>query len=104
MGSVAALEGHLRDALEGWQGERLMGPWDDFIEALSRCIDSGAIDLTAAAHLDFLLRRTTGTNDPTVCEVCHCPCPGLSHPSAGGACPDPRLHQSFDGKCRYCRA
>lgn len=101
--SAAALAFHLRVAFDQWNGDTVGGPWDGIITLLARIVDSGQLDLESAGRLDFLLRRTTGDNDPTVCLVCDCPVPGLAHPPVGG-CPDIRLHErSDDGKCRYCR-
>jgi hypothetical protein len=103
LNSEQALAFHLRMALEQWTGDTLSGPWDGIITLLSRALDDGRLSLETAARLDFLLRRTTGDNDPTECEVCDCPLPGLAHAPFGG-CPDLRLHdRSDDGLCRYCR-
>lgn len=103
IGSEITLAFHLRVALEQWMGDSLSGPWDGVISVVAHALDTGALDLEAAGRLDFLLRRTTGDNDPARCWVCDCPVPGLSHPPTGG-CPDVRLHsRSADGKCRYCR-
>lgn len=103
LSSELQLAFHLRVAFDQWQRDSVGGPWDDIIGLLARIVDAGQLDLETAGRLDFLLRRTTADNDPTVCSVCDCPVPGLSHAPTGG-CPDLRLHErSDDGKCRYCR-
>lgn len=105
LSSELQLAFHLRVAFDQWQRDSVGGPWDDIIGLLARIVDAGQLDLESATRLDFLLRRTTGDNDPATCTVCGCNAPGLSHGTLGvGGCPDLRLHErSDDGLCRYCR-
>lgn len=72
------LRGDLRQAIENWVGDRVDGPWEIVIDTMAKAIEDGALLMSEGARLDMALGRTTH-KDAGMCEVCDCPCPGMSH-------------------------
>lgn len=80
---ITQLEGDLRQAFENFAGDSVCGPWDRLIESLAGVILDGHMDLSTAARIDLLLKRTHGGVGPEECGTCRCPCPDQEHE----ACP-----------------